>query len=101
VIINDDKTVASFEEKGENSGQGWINAGIYLLGKSLIASMPAGKYYSLEREFFPKLPAKGLCGFCVGERFIDIGTPESYAAAQEFFAAESFKGSAGTSTSSV
>ena len=101
VIINEDKTIASFDEKSENSGQGWINAGIYLIRKSLIASMPAGKYYSLEREFFPKLAGKGLYGFCVGGRFIDIGTPESYAAAQEFFAAESFKGLAGTSTSSV
>ncbi len=96
VIINDDKTIASFEEKSENASQGWINAGVYLLRKSLIASMPAGKDYSLEREFFPKLTAKGLYGFCVGGRFIDIGTPESYAAAQEFFAAGSFKGIART-----
>jgi len=88
VKINKNKIIASFEEKCENSGPGWINAGIYLLRKSLIASMPAGKFYSLERDFFPKLTGKGLYGFCTEGRFIDIGTPETYAAAEEFFAAE-------------
>jgi len=96
VIINENKTVASFEEKSENCGPGWINAGIYLFRKSLIASMPSGRHYSLERDFFPELTGKGLYGFCVGGRFIDIGTPESYAEAQEFFCAEGFRGLAGT-----
>ena len=90
VKINKNKIIASFEEKCENSGPGWINAGIYLLRKSLIASMPAGKFYSLERDFFPKLTGKGLYGFCTEGRFIDIGTLESYVAAEEFFAAEGF-----------
>ena len=88
VKINKNKIIASFEEKCENSGPGWINAGIYLLRKSLIASMPAGKFYSLECDLFPKLTGKGLYGFCTEGRFIDIGTPETYAAAEEFFAAE-------------
>lgn len=95
VIINENKTIASFEEKCKNSGPGWINAGIYLIRKSLIASMPAGKFYSLERGFFPSLTGKELFGFCVEGRFIDIGTPESYIAAEDFFAAEGFKNSAG------
>jgi len=90
VKINKNKIIASFEEKCDNPGPGWINAGIYLLRKSLIASMPAGKFYSLERDFFPKLTGKGLYGFCTEGRFIDIGTPEAYAAAEEFFAAEGF-----------
>ncbi|UCF00119.1 MAG: nucleotidyltransferase family protein [Planctomycetota bacterium] len=90
VRINENKTVASFEEKCENSGPGWINAGIYLLRKSLISTIPAGRFYSLERDFFPKFMGSELYGFCVKGRFIDIGTPESYVTAQKFFATEGF-----------
>ncbi|MHC4158306.1 MAG: nucleotidyltransferase family protein [Planctomycetota bacterium] len=90
VKINKNKIIASFEEKCENSGPGWINAGIYLLRKSLIASMPAGKFYSLERDLFPRLVGKELYGFCADGRFIDIGIPESYTAAQNFFATRGF-----------
>ncbi len=86
VRINKDKSIASFREKSENSGSGWINAGIYLIRKSLIASIPEGIFYSLERQFFPSLVNKGLFGFCCKRRFIDIGTAESYAAAEGFFA---------------
>jgi len=86
VQINNDKTIASFREKCDNAGAGWINAGIYLIKKELIASIPSGRFYSLEKEFFPAMATKGLYGFCCQGRFIDIGTTESYAAAEDFFA---------------
>jgi len=86
VTINQDEQVTAFDEKGTGSGSGWINAGIYLMKKSLIASMPSGRPYSLEREFFPSLAGKKLFGFRSVGRFIDIGTPTSYKAAKEFFA---------------
>jgi len=77
--------IQAFKEKGENEGHGWINAGIYLLKKKLVKTIPSGNPYSLEREFFPLLIGKGLYGYrCAGE-FIDIGTPESYAQAEAFF----------------
>lgn len=95
VKINKNKIIASFEEKCENLGPGWINAGIYLLRKSLIASIPAGKFYSLECDLFPQLSGKELYGFCSEGRFIDIGIPESYTAAQDFFATRGFTDFAG------
>ncbi len=86
VCINNDNTIASFEEKCNNTSQGWINAGVYLMKKFLISSIPAGKFYSLEQDLFPDLAGKKLFGFCCGGRFIDIGTPQSYGEAEEFFA---------------
>jgi len=83
VTIDDDKIIA-FDEK-KRSGPGWINAGVYLINRSLIASIPSEEYYSLEHQFFPKLVETGLSGFCVEGRFIDIGTPEAYAMAERFF----------------
>ena len=38
-----------------------------------------------ERELFPAWIESGLYGFATASAFIDIGTPESYAAADLFF----------------
>lgn len=85
VVVAEDDLLLAFEEKGLNSGPGWINAGIYIIKKSLIATIPAGIPFSLEREFFPKLVNKGLYGFRCDGKFIDIGTPDAFAMAEEFF----------------
>jgi NDP-sugar pyrophosphorylase family protein len=85
VLFAKDGRLSAFEEKGSDTGPGWINAGIYIMKKSLVTSMPAGIAFSLEREFFPRLLNKGLYGFCSNGRFIDIGTPQSLRQAQEFF----------------
>ncbi len=77
--------ITKFEEKGVKYGSGWVNAGIYIFNRDLLKSIPSGQVFSLEREFFPSLIDKGLYGFRCEEEFIDIGTPESYARAEEFF----------------
>jgi len=85
VTISEDENITAFSEKRTGSGVGWINAGVYLMRKSIIASIPAGQSYSLEYELFPSLVGKKLYGFCSEGRFIDIGTPESYAVTEDFF----------------
>jgi len=85
VIVAEDDLLLTFEEKGSNSGPGWINAGVYILNKSLIETIPAGTPFSLEREFFPKLVNKELYGFRFDGKFIDIGTANAFAMAEEFF----------------
>jgi len=77
--------VTSFVEKGASAGPGWINAGIYLLGRALLESIPVERPVSLERETFPAWIGRGLYAFPTAGKFLDIGTPESYAAAQEMF----------------
>jgi len=84
--LDKNKKIEFFEEKGNNSGSGWINAGIYLINKSLINRIPPHQPYSLEKQFFPELAGDRLFGFCFEGQFIDIGTPESYAKAEVFFA---------------
>jgi NDP-sugar pyrophosphorylase family protein len=85
VLTSDDSRVGSFNEKGEKSGPGWINAGIYLLPKSLIQEIAPGQQVSLEREVFPALLTEGLYGYPCSGPFIDIGIPEEYHRAQSFF----------------
>ena len=66
----------------------WINAGIYLLNHRLLLTIPASGAVSLEREMFPAWIGQGLYGYRSEGRFVDIGTPEAYAVAEQFFAPE-------------
>lgn len=85
VEVNAEGRVLSFLEKGERTGPGLINAGIYLLPRKMIEVLPEGQMVSLERELFPAWLPDRLRGFAAGGTFIDIGTPESYARADTFF----------------
>jgi NDP-sugar pyrophosphorylase family protein len=80
-----DGRIDSFREKGESPGAGWINAGIYALPRELVLAIPTGRPVSLEREVFPVWIGQGLRAFPSTGRFLDIGTPESYREASDFF----------------
>jgi NDP-sugar pyrophosphorylase family protein len=84
VEIDEDGSVLSFSEKGE-AGPGLINAGVYVLQRAVVAEIPPGRAVSLERETFPSLIGTGFFGEPGSFAFMDIGTPESYAASSEFF----------------
>jgi len=86
VEVDKNGLIICFEEKKVDLGPGCINVGVYLLRTSMLALIPSGKPFSLEREFFPSLVGKGLYGYLCKGKFIDIGTPESYASAERFFA---------------
>jgi D-glycero-alpha-D-manno-heptose 1-phosphate guanylyltransferase len=78
--------VVRFEEKPPDGGAGWINAGVYLLQRASIAEVPPDRPLSLERDLLPSwLGRRRLCAFPCPGRFLDIGTPESYARAEAFF----------------
>jgi NDP-sugar pyrophosphorylase family protein len=79
--------IVRFVEKGACPGPGWINAGIYLLERDRLAELPAGVPLSLERDVLPGLVEAGqVGGHRTFGRFLDIGTPESLAEAEDFFA---------------
>jgi D-glycero-alpha-D-manno-heptose 1-phosphate guanylyltransferase len=86
VRLAEDGRVLHFAEKTETGG-GWINAGVYLLERGLIAEIPENAAIALERELVPAWLARGdrIHGYCSPGRFIDIGTPQSYAEAASFF----------------
>jgi D-glycero-alpha-D-manno-heptose 1-phosphate guanylyltransferase len=77
--------VAGFQEKAAAAGPGWINAGIYLVRRALLEAIPSGVPCSLEREIFPAWVKTGLRGVKATGDFVDIGTPDSYRAANELF----------------
>lgn len=85
VSLGPDDKILGFKEKKKVGGFSWINAGIYLLKRSLIAEIPEGNYISLEKEIFPKLVEENFYGYRSKCKFLDIGTPSSYAEAENFF----------------
>jgi len=80
VDLDADGKVLDFHEKPEpeHAGAGLINAGTYVLEKSVLAGVPAGREVSIEREVFPNLIGKGLSGIRLDGYWMDIGTPERY-----------------------
>ena len=85
VLLDSGGALTSFEEKGGDRAPGWINAGLYLLSQEVLESIPTGRSVSLEKEILPSWIGRGLFGCQQRGRFIDIGTPESYAEAAAFF----------------
>ncbi len=77
--------IVRFREKATRTGAGWINAGIYSVPTATVRTLPVHHRCSLEHEAFPEWLASGMVGYMAGRTFIDIGTPESYAAAEAFF----------------
>jgi len=74
-----------FLEKGVEHGPGWINAGVYFLSRDFIESIPSGRSVSLEKEIFPKWIGRNIYGYQSEGSFIDVGVPEDYEKAEEFF----------------
>ncbi len=85
VEIDKDGVIIGFKEKVANAADGLINAGIYMLSRQFVETIPAGRKISLESEMFPEFVGKGFHGIVSDGYFIDIGTPESYIAAQRYF----------------
>lgn len=86
VELDGNNQIISFEEKKQNKGTGFINGGIYLLKKSLLLQIPENKTVSFENDIFPGWIGKGFFGYKGSNNFIDIGTPENYAQAEQFLA---------------
>lgn len=80
VVTGDDHLVEAFVEKpapGE-APSNLINAGVYVLERSVLDDVPAGEDVSIERDVFPKLAGNGLRAIELEGEWIDIGTPERY-----------------------
>ena len=88
VHIDNNGLVLGFDEKGNKGEPGWINAGVYLFNRRFVLSILEGGVVSLEREIFPAWISRGLYGYRSEGRFLDIGTPEAYNTAEQFFAPE-------------
>ncbi len=84
VRFDENGRITNFQEKISSPEASYVNAGVYLISRTLLFGIPVGNPVSIERELFPqwlrdkKLVRAALSpGACV-----DIGTPERYLLAQ-------------------
>ncbi|MFP5388184.1 MAG: NDP-sugar synthase, partial [Thermoleophilia bacterium] len=70
--------VLEFLEKTGEAVPGEINAGMYVLERSVLELIPPGEEVSIERDVFPRLVGEGLHGLRLDGYWMDIGTPERY-----------------------
>jgi mannose-1-phosphate guanylyltransferase len=74
----EDGEVLAFLEKTGEPRRGEVNAGMYVLERSVLDLIAPGENVSIEREVFPRLVGDGLYGLCLDGYWMDIGTPERY-----------------------
>ena len=74
--------VTGFAEKTGSEIPGIVNGGIYVFNHSVLQHIPEGPA-SLERDVFPRLIDQGVYAQEQDGMFIDIGTPQDYARAQQ------------------
>ncbi len=84
LVMDDDSRILQFLEKQDKGGQ-FINAGRYCFSQDVFDVMPDTPKFSMEYDVFPALIEEGLYGFKTQGEFFDIGTPERYQKAMEFF----------------
>jgi mannose-1-phosphate guanylyltransferase len=70
--------VEEFAEKTGEPVPGDVNAGAYVLERSVLDLIPAGREVSIEREVFPRLVGDGLGARRLDGYWMDIGTPDRY-----------------------
>jgi mannose-1-phosphate guanylyltransferase len=77
---HEDGEITEFLEKPDRAqiDTDEINAGAYLLERSVLDLIPPDKAVSIEREVFPLLIGEGLYGIRLDGYWIDIGTPDRF-----------------------
>ena len=85
IIDNASSRILSFQEKNNDLKKPYISTGIYVFNKKILEMMPKNQTFSLEYLLFPQLANKGFYGYVANKKLIDIGTPERYKDALDFF----------------
>lgn len=81
VRVDQSNRIIGFTEKTETQAPGLVNGGVYVFNRAVLRCIPDGPT-SLEKDIFPRLLAHGMYALEQHGIFIDIGTPEDYARAQ-------------------
>jgi len=80
VVLDASGRLVSFYEKAGGT-TGYVNAGVYLINRTLLNLIPEGKPFSIEYDFIPSVLHRPCFGYVTKADFLDIGTPERYSQA--------------------
>jgi NDP-sugar pyrophosphorylase family protein len=82
VQLDERNRVVRFSEKIGIAESGLVNGGVYMFNRGVLEHIPDGPA-SLEKDILPNLLQYGVFALEKNGMFIDIGTPEDYARAQD------------------
>lgn len=86
VTIDDHGWVKDFNEKVPDSGEGYINGGIYLFKRKVFDRVELPEAFSLEEYFLPQsCKLFRYQGIPFNDYFLDIGVPGDFERAQKEF----------------
>jgi D-glycero-alpha-D-manno-heptose 1-phosphate guanylyltransferase len=85
-VVVQGNRILGLEEKGR-SGPGLVNAGVYVVRRDLPARRPMPAAFGLEAEVMAQPAGLDLRAHRTEAAFLDIGTPEDFAAAQSLIPA--------------
>jgi len=80
VTLDAKGAIREFREKDPTPAPGLVSAGIYVVERSVLESIPDGRSVSLEREIWPALLDGRLRGLPLDGAFTDMGVPDAFAA---------------------
>jgi len=84
VVLDRNGQIKAFAEKHIIPDSRYLSAGIYMLSRNLLSTIPTAVKISLEEQVFPQWLAAGksIMAFVFEGECLDIGTPERYQKAQ-------------------
>lgn len=87
VVVDSSQNIVKFAEKERADSSRYLNAGIYMISRQMLHSIPEERPVSLERQVFPDWISTGrrVKGFVHPGTCMDIGTPERFRVAQQVF----------------
>jgi len=85
-VVTQKNIITKFAEKGEFTGKGVINGGVYIINTKFFEKANLPTKFSMEKDVFEKLLSDfDFYGFPFSNYFLDIGIPEDYNKAQDEF----------------
>lgn len=85
IAMGPDGRILAFREKDKTQTTGYVNVGVYCFEDKAFDLMPPQEAFSVETEYFPVILDQPVYGFVDQGTFLDIGTPERFAEAQQIF----------------
>ena len=83
--------IVGFHEKYRSVDFHLINAGVYVIHKTIFDNVPENVPVSLETDVLPRYVNRSFYGLRIPGFFVDIGTPSSYQRVENGFPQEVLK----------
>lgn len=85
IVFDANNKIISFSEKTTGGNIGYINGGVYVFNKLVFSLFPSPNTFSLEHDFFPYIVKKECYAYKINSHIIDIGTPERWGIANQYY----------------